>query len=110
MGFTLRWVKEAVAAYEELRDAASRGRAKHKSSKDAGLFRHVHKCLTLLAENPRHPGLRTHEYHSVDNPVRAGEKVFEAYAQNRTPGAYRVFWCYGPGQREITILAIVPHP
>ena len=37
-------------------------------------------------------------------------KVFEAYAQHRTPGAYRVFWCYGPGPGEITILAITPHP
>jgi hypothetical protein len=30
--------------------------------------------------------------------------------QNRTPGAYRVFWCYGPDQKQITILAITPHP
>jgi len=37
-------------------------------------------------------------------------KVFAAYAQNRTPGAYRIFWCYGPGKKDITILAITPHP
>jgi hypothetical protein len=36
--------------------------------------------------------------------------VFESYVQNRTPGAYRVFWCYGPEQGQITIVAITPHP
>jgi len=47
---------------------------------------------------------------SMDNPVVPGEKVFTAYAQNRTPGAYRVFWAYGPDQETITIIAITPHP
>jgi 3'-phosphoadenosine 5'-phosphosulfate sulfotransferase len=46
-----------------------------------------------------------------------GKKVFEAYVQQNTPGAYRVFWYYGPdevdksGKRPvITIIAITPHP
>jgi hypothetical protein len=46
-----------------------------------------------------------------------GEKVFEAYAQNDTPGAYRIFWHYGPdevvGKKRtpvITVVAITPHP
>lgn len=110
MAFTLRWVQEAATAYDSLRQHAAGSAGRGISSKATGLFKQVHKCLILLAENPRHPGLRTHEYHSIVNPLRPGEKVFEAYAQNRTPGAYRVFWCYGPGQRETTILAIVPHP
>ena len=38
------------------------------------------------------------------------EDVFEAYAENNTPGAYRIFWYYGPGKNQITILAITPHP
>lgn len=56
----------------------------------------------------RHPSLRTHKYHGETGPH--GQEVFEAYAQNRTPGAYRVFWCYGPTSKKITILAITPHP
>jgi hypothetical protein len=36
--------------------------------------------------------------------------VLESYLQNRTPGAYRVIWCYGPQQVQITIVAITPHP
>jgi hypothetical protein len=43
-------------------------------------------------------------------PFDPAAKVFEAYAQNKTPGAYRVFWCYGPEQGEITVIAITPHP
>lgn len=68
----------------------------------------VRKCLGFLETNPRHPGLNTHKYDSLAGP--RGEDVFEAYAQNRTPGAYRVFWYYGPKPDCITILAITPHP
>jgi hypothetical protein len=46
-----------------------------------------------------------------------GEEVFEAYAQNETPGAYRVFFLYGPDRTEgkkriavLTIIAITPYP
>ena len=37
-------------------------------------------------------------------------EIFEAYAENNTPAAYRIFWYYGPNKKEITILAITPHP
>ncbi len=83
---------------------------KWKSSREEGLFKQVEKCVRLLRTDPRHPGLRTHEYASIENPFDSRQKVFEAYAQNQMPGAYRVFWCYRPGDREITIIAITPHP
>lgn len=114
--FTLRWTVEGQEAYERLRAAAEAALAartqkrKRKSSKAEGLFKQVHKTLQLLAANPKHPGLQTHEYHSLVNPFDATAKVFEAYAQNQTPGAYRIFWCYGPESRQITILTITPHP
>ena len=44
------------------------------------------------------------------NPFAPKEPVFEAYAENQTPGAYRIFWCYGPDKKQITIIAITPHP
>jgi hypothetical protein len=68
----------------------------------------VNKTLGQLQINPRHPGLNTHEYTSLSGPN--DEKVFEAYAENRTPAAFRVFWCYGPKKDEITIVAITAHP
>ena len=52
-------------------------------------YKAVAKCLRLLANNPRHPGLNTHKYSSITGA--RGEEVFEAYAENKTPGAYRVF-------------------
>lgn len=68
----------------------------------------VRKALDLMASNLRHPGLKTHPFDSLSGP--RGEKVFEAYAQNRTPGAWRIFFYYGPEARELTVLAITPHP
>jgi hypothetical protein len=116
MAFVVRWLRPARAQFDALQEAAreagpagAKGK-QGKSSKQQGLFKQVFKTIDLLATNPRHPGLRTHEYHSIENPFDAKQKVFEAYAQNRTPGAYRVFWCYGPESGQITIIAITPHP
>ena len=68
----------------------------------------VAKCIKLLSANPRHPGLSTHEFTSMKGPD--GNKVFEAYAEQNTPAAYRVFWYYGPEKKQITILTITAHP
>jgi hypothetical protein len=68
----------------------------------------VRKCLGWLETNLRHPSLNTHEFRSLRGPD--GEKVFEAYVHQKTSGAYRVFWYYGPGRGMITIVAITPHP
>lgn len=113
---TLVWTPRAAETFNELKYAAIKAQRsreesrKTKISKQEGLFKQVVKCLTLLESNPRHPGLRTHEFTSIEHPYRRGEKVFEAYVQHKTPGAYRIFWCYGPGKGEITIIAITPHP
>lgn len=78
---------------------------------DRGLekrFRAVRKTLCFMSENPRHLSLRTHEFTSLKGPQ--GEKVFEAYAEQSTPAAYRVFWYYGPQENLITVIAITLHP
>ena len=116
MPFTPRWTSEANAKFLELQAAAltsvqnRKKDKKTKASKAEGLFKQVDKCVKLLLENPRHPSLQTHEYDSIPNPYNPNQKVFEAYAQNKTPGAYRVFWCYGPDKGEITFISITPHP
>lgn len=123
MSFRPRWAPQAQRTFEELQAAAeraaskrersskaARGKMKTKSSKQEGLFKQVAKTVQLLVENPRHPGLNTHEYHSLPHPYQNDAKVFEAYAQHKTPGAYRVFWCYGPEEGDITLIAITPHP
>jgi hypothetical protein len=116
--FRILWSKNAAQAYTELRTAAEKSFAsrqksgKKKSTSAEGLFKQVAKCLDALRQNSKHPGLQTHEYQSFKFEILPGKKVkvFESYAQNRTPGAYRIFWCYGPSANEITIVEIVPHP
>lgn len=68
----------------------------------------VLKALGYLEINPRHQALNTHPFASLRGPN--GEKVFEAYAKNKTPAACGIFWHYGPGQDQITVIAITPHP
>jgi hypothetical protein len=71
-------------------------------------FKAVKKSLGFLCENPGHKSLQTHQYYSIKGPK--GEKIFEAYAEQNTPAAYRVFFYYGPKKGELTIFAITPHP
>src|SRR5664279_651992 len=62
----------------------------------------------LLSENPRHNSLASHE---IDDLTRKyGFKIFQSYLENNTPSAGRIFWAYGPDKRDITVLAIEPHP
>ncbi len=90
-------------AQEELENLGS-------SSRHSGLVKQVKKTLGFLQTNPRHPSLQTHVFHSLENPYDPQEKVFEAYVQQQTPAAYRLFWCYGPQKGRITIIAITPDP
>jgi hypothetical protein len=80
-------------------------------------LRKVRKALGQLARDPRHPGLHSHQYESF--PVDKDVKVWDSYVENKTPGAWRIFWRYGPdepgqpgepSQPVITVLAIGPHP
>ena len=98
MQFELLFTDEASAEFDRLK----------KNKTLSKRFKAVRKALGYLETNPRHPSLNTHKYNSIRGPN--GKEVFEAYAENKTPAAYRIFWCYGPNKKEITILAITPHP
>lgn len=82
----------------------------------AGTLKQVRKTLGLLETNLRSKSLQTHLHHSLTK--RYGEKIFDAYAQQNTPGAFRIFWHYGPDEEDesgnrvsiITIVLITPHP
>lgn len=95
MHFRLEYQPEAEEALANLQQADFK---KHKK---------VLKTLGLMQTNLRHPSLKTHKYESLSG--REGEEVFEAYVENKTPAAFRIFWYYGPGKSTITILAITPH-
>ena len=95
--FSLIWTEPALDTYNQLKTNPA-----HKAP-----YKAVKKTVALLLVNPRHPGLQTHIYLARKGPN--GEKVFEAYAQQKTPAAYRVFWCYGPAKGDITVVAIAQH-
>ncbi len=98
MSFLLSFTPSAKQSLKNLKDNA------HLEKN----FKAVVKALKYLAENPRHPSLQTHQYHSLSGP--SGEKIFEAYAQQDTPAAYRIFFYYGSTRYEIVVFAITPHP
>ena len=96
--FELHWTTEAKEKYRSLKNNPSLSKR----------YKAVKKTIEYLASNPRHNSLQTHEFASLKGP--SGEKVFEAYAQQKTSAAYRVFWYYGPSPHIITIVTITPHP
>ncbi len=96
--FTLFYTDEALHVLGDLDTPAHA--AKLKKTK---------KALRLLRDvGPKHPGLNSHKYHSITGP--SGEGVWESYIENRTPGAWRLWWVYGPGPDALTIVTIGPHP
>lgn len=101
MPFKLRFSEEASAVLKALEAGDPNQQAKLKK---------VRRALGRLEQNPRHPGLHSHQYESF--PVDTNVKVWDSYVENRTPGAWRMFWRYGPDEDVpiITVLAIGPHP
>ncbi len=98
MSFKLLFTRQANQDLDKLENNSSM--LKHLKA--------VRKALAYLEKNPRHPALNTHKYSSLSGPNK--EEVFEAYAENNTPCAYRIFWYYGNEKNHITIIAITPHP
>jgi hypothetical protein len=72
------------------------------------------KTVLLLSSNPRHNSLQSHEIDDLTR--RYGKiigkpcKVWQSYLENNTPAAGRLFWVYGPGKAEITLVGLEPHP
>lgn len=97
MTFELIFSPRAAERYFELENNPSK----------QGIFKQVKKALAYLKEKPRHPSLNTHKYEELSEHYE--KEVFEAYAQNNTPNAYRIFFYYS-GKAKITIIAITPYP
>lgn len=98
-------VPEMEALWKDLADKADRNLLR---GADGELFKKLTKTLDHLRSNPRHPGLATHEIKDLSK--RYGFKVWQSYLENRKPAAGRLFWAYGPGRMEISVLGIEPHP
>lgn len=96
--FTLLYTDEALSVLHDLGKPAYA--AKLKKTK---------KALRLLRDvGHSHPGLNSHKYHSLTGPN--GEEVWESYVENKTPGAWRVWWVYGQEPDTLIIVTLGPHP
>lgn len=94
-----------MAAFNDEITAKARDGTLDKDEK--ALFKQWRKVLEHLSQNPRYPGLRTHEIDPLTE--RFGRKVFQSYL-NQGDTADRLYWVYGPGRGEITVVGLEPHP
>lgn len=106
MPFNIRMgVPGMEATWNDLVARARRGKLGREETKS---YRKLTKALEYLRENPRHNSLASHEIDALSR--KCGFRVFQSYIENRTPAAGRMFWAYGPDNRDITILAVESHP
>ena len=98
-------IPEMKALWNDLKTKHNAGTANKDEEK---LYKQMGKAMKLISENPRHRGLQTHEITALS--ARFGMKVWQSYLENNTPGAGRIFWAYGPGKGDITIIGLEPHP
>ena len=98
-------IPEMEALWNSLEEKHRNGTAKKE---DELLRKKMGKAMHLLSQNPRHPGLHSHEISSLT--ARYGIKVWQSYLENDTPKAGRLYWAYGPDKGDITIIGLEPHP
>ena len=91
-------VPEMKSLWENL---SSKVKNKTANKDEEKQYKKIGKALKLLSENPRYPGLQTHEIDSLSN--RYGLKVWESYLENNTPRAGRIFWVYGPEKKILPL-------
>ncbi len=81
-----------------------------------GVLKQVRKTLGYLETALRAKSLQTHKHESLSR--RYKRDIFEAYVQQNTPAAYRVFWHYGEDKKDekgnnipfVTVIGIMSHP
>ena len=78
------------------------------SKKDEELYMKWGSALKKLSVDPMYPSLHTHEIEPLSR--RYGMKVWQSYLENKTSKARRMYWVYGPDQKDITIIGLEPHP
>ena len=70
--------------------------------------RKVGLCLYRVGEDPNYPSLRSKRFKSLDNVH--GQPIWQSYVENNTlPLRMRVFWHFGPGEDEITVVGQSRH-
>ena len=78
------------------------------NKKDDELYIKWGNALRKLSTDPFYPSLQTHEIEPLSR--RYGMKVWQSYLENKKSKAMRMYWVYGPNQKDITIIGLEPHP
>jgi hypothetical protein len=98
-------IPEMAALWKDLSEKAASGSLGKDEEK---LYKKWGKAMALLANDPQHPGLKSHEIEALSR--RYGEKIWQSYLENRNSTAARMYWVYGPDKGEITVIGLEPHP
>jgi hypothetical protein len=93
---SLEFTKSASTALDALKRDPSK----------AAAAKAVQRALAKLEQNPSHPGLHVKARKGETCPH--GKTLYQAYAQNKAPGAYRIYFCYAP-LRTLLIVTITSH-
>ena len=105
MNFNIRMgIPEMQELWLDLQEKYRSGNIKKKEEQ---LYKKWGKALKLLSADPGYPRLQTHEIEPLSR--RYGMKVWQSYLENKTSGAMRMYWVYGPDQKDITIIGLEPH-
>ena len=78
------------------------------NKKDDELYIKWGNALRKLSTDPFYPSLQTYEIEPLSR--RYGMKVWQSYLENKKSKAMRMYWVYGPNQKDITIIGLEPHP
>ena len=98
-------IPEMEAFWNKLQTGHRNGK---NSKKDEELYMKWGSALKKLSVDPMYPSLHTHEIEPLSR--RYGMKVWQSYLENKTSKARRMYWVYGPDQKDITIIGLEPHP
>ena len=98
-------IPEMEAFWNKLQTGHRNGK---NSKKDEELYMKWGSALKKLSVDPMYPSLHTHEIEPLSR--RYGMKVWQSYLENKTSKARRMYWIYGPDQKDITIIGLEPHP
>ena len=102
-------IRKGIPEMEALWDKLQTGHRNGKNSKkDEELYMKWGSALKKLSVDPMYPSLHTHEIEPLSR--RYGMKVWQSYLENKTSKARRMYWVYGPDQKDITIIGLEPHP
>lgn len=106
MNFAIRMgIPEMLGLWNILKQKRDDGKI---SKSELALYKKWGKAMKLLSQDPFYPGLHTHEIEELSKRYR--QKVWQSYLENKTSRAMRMYWVYGPGRGDITVIGLEPHP